>query len=232
MTDKKKTMDFFRPVRATDPLVRHAKPQPKSVPVPTKTPNKQPVFRSVPSEKETKTRRPEKLIKSSTVKLKTSEETVVPPKKPIKTSIQPKMLKKSPAEPKPSEKIPPEEKDEDDWFIEFEPESPVSRKKNVLGSVKSKPKQGKVSYPFGGESPFLKSVEVEKRPLSDSVPKKNPFDDPNFGRDQKSSLRPDPVRISPKSKKTDDRLSMAVIIIITVLLGVATGVGVFFLIAK
>lgn len=221
MTDKKKTMDFFRPVRATDPLVRHAKPQPKSVPVPTKTPNKQPVFRSVPGAKDPQIRQPEKLVKSSTVKLRTSEEVAKAPNPPVKKSVQPKS---------PQKILPKEDKDYD-WFLELEPET-LSPEKKSAPAAKTGPKQGKVSYPFGGESPFLKSVEVEKRPLSDSVPKRNPFDDPNFGRNQKSSLRPDPVRISPKSKKTDDRLSMAVIIIITVLLGVATGVGVFFLIAK
>lgn len=232
MTEQNKSMDFFRPVRATDPLV--SRPAIKSVSTPVQKPKVkssavQPTFRSgsatiskpknaVPniskssvSVKKTiieKTSPTSTVVTSTTATIASAAKTPKPVEKPKEKTIQDK---------KP--------KNDDDWFDSLEKAGFLSGKKS------KKQKEGKVSYPFGGESPFLKSVQVEKRPLSNSIPEKNPYENPNFGKKAPAPRR-DPVRIVNKSKKKSNAISLALIILITVILGAAAGIAVFFLIAK
>lgn len=92
----------------------------------------------------------------------------------------------------------------------------------------------KAPYPFGGESPFIKSVQVEKRPLSNSG---------TFTRDNhlqssgKSSYAgnktttKNPRKKSKKAEKKGNTLSFIAIIAITIILGAVTGIGVYLAIA-
>lgn len=213
MNNNQKSMDFFRPVRSTDPLVSRpvVPPAPSAIPK-VKITSTPPTLRQSPNaQKEANPYLSGKPVVHSTVVM---EKTVVS----TTTSVP---APKPPVPQKPAA-APKKEETADDWFESLEAE----------GFFDEKPKS-KVSYPFGGESPFLKSVQVEKRPLSNSVPKRNnPYDHFDEAKDLKPARRPDPVRIIPKSKKRSNALSLALIILITVILGIAAGVGVFFIIAN
>ena len=228
MPEQNKTMDFFRPVRATDPLV--SRPAIKSVSTPVQKPrvnssSVQPTLRSG-SGIVTKSKAIVPDLSKSSVSVK---KTVIEKTSPTSTVVTSTTATVTSATkvPKPVQK--PVEtkkpKDDDDWFDSLEKAGFLSEKKP------EKTKEGKVSYPFGGESPFLKSVQVEKRPLSNSVREKSPYENPNFGK-KAPAPRHDPVRIVNKSKKKSNAISLALIILITIILGAAAGVAVFFLIAK
>lgn len=229
-----KSMDFFRPTRPTDPLVD--RPKIKSVSAPIKRPrvnpaSVQPTLKSG-SGIASKSQFSRPSVAGSTVSLK---KTIVKKSTPSSTTtsvtstatVSSTVKAPNPVR-KPAPKLPPKpapvpkrKTEEDDWLDSLE--------KSGFLTEDEKPK-GKISYPFGGESPFLKSVKVEKRPLSDSVPERSPYDRPDFGK-KKPAPRKDPVRIMNKSKKKSNALSLTLIIIVTVILGIAAGVGVFFLIA-
>lgn len=221
-----KTMDFFRPTRAADPLANRPKissvspqlnkAQPKSSPTTLSRKVKTPPVRPQITQTSVSTSRTVIQKASgtrSTASVTTT--TVSATTRPISKPSAPKPRVSQPT-PKPAPKPPIQ--DNDDWFD--------LTKEDLANAPK-----GKVSYPFGGESPFLKSVKVEKRPLSSSVPPKSPFERPGFG-SSKPNRRPDPVRIRSRASSRSNALSLIVIIIITIILGIAAGVGVFLLIAK
>lgn len=212
MPNKSRSMDFFQPVRSTDPLVGRPKPKIQSVsaPIATQRPTRSASAPLISRATQPQMRRASNQSSSVFVK-----KTVVSQKKPASatasvtttvTSVAKtaQTVNRQVAQPQPRPHTP----------------APVPEKKS----------EGKVTYPFGGEPPFLKSVKVEKRPLSNSVPPKDFSASPEFGK--KKPRRPDPVRIKSKSKKKQNALSLALIIIITIILGAAAGVGVFFLIAR
>lgn len=204
-------MDFFRPVRATDPLVSRPAPKPAPAPIPKTRPTSTPPNLK-PSPNASRETNPYLAGKPAVHQSVIVEETVVK-KSVVSTTAAP--APKPPVEEKP--KV--EEKSDDDWFDSLE----------SAGFFAEEKPAGKATYPFGGESPFLKSVKVEKRPLSNSIPPKNLYDRPS--ETSRPARRPDPVRIVPKNKRGGG-LSLALIILITIILGIAAGVGVFFLIAN
>lgn len=220
MPKQNKSMDFFRPTHSTDPLLD--RPTIKSVSTPVQKAKKsasstRPALRqksgAVPKLQPARSVSKSSVSVQKTVIKKTSDSsaTVTSAKTTITSTTK---------SPKPSAPVSKSQSD-DEWLDSLE-------KNGFLSDEKSK---GKVSYPFGGESPFLKSVKVEKRPLSSSIPEKNPYD--NFNATKKAPApRRDPVRIVNKSKKKSNALSLTLIIIITIILGAAAGVGVFFLIAQ
>lgn len=214
MTNEHKSMDFFRPVRSTDPLVSRPVVKPAPAPIPkTRVSSTPPSLKLSPdAHKETNPYLAGKPAVHQTVVV---EETVV--QKTIVAAPAPEP-KPEPKKPVHVQKPAPEPEKDDDWFESLEKE----------GFFDEKPEEkSKVSYPFGGESPFLKSVKVEKRPLSNSIPQKNIYERPVES--IRPVRRPDPVRIVPKAKKNG--LSLALIILITIILGIAAGVGVFFIVA-
>ena len=113
------------------------------------------------------------------------------------------------------------------------------------------------SYSLGGKSPFLPNVSVEKRGLSDSVPDKKPehFEKVSYLGVNDSSEKSrknvydkkEIIDLEPESKKKhkekkpvkiiDNKekksgFPLALIIILTIILGAAVGAGVYFLLPK
>lgn len=208
-------MDFFKPVQSSDPLVRRPVVKPAPAPIPkTRITSAPPSLKPSPNvEKETYRYAVSKPAIHSTVVRETVVKTVVSTPDPVKKSTPAPTVQKpkAPVEQKKTEK------EFDDWFDSLEAE----------GFFDEKPKEKKgPSYPFGGESPFLKSVQVEKRPLSGSTKKEQKPNSETF-----QTYQPKPVKVVPKRKKKD-KIALLLIIFGTVILGVAAGIGVFFLISK
>jgi len=237
MANRGKTMDFYRPARATDPLVSRPKVAGTSVPVqkPNVRSTAMPPMMKTGSGVAPKVGLKRPMVQSSVAMNNTVVRKTTPSATTVTatTSVQRTVsvpsraatVKTAGAVPTPAganaskpalKNIPKRDEIDDDAWFDLE-------KEDFLDEA---PKQGKVSYPFGGESPFLKSVKVEKRPLSGSVPKRNVYDG-----SERTDYRQDPVRVQNKSKKKNSALSLALIILITVILGAAAGVGVFLLIA-
>lgn len=84
------------------------------------------------------------------------------------------------------------------------------------------------SYTLGGKSPFLTSVNVEKRPLSgvkSDIPQKNTYKKTPAA---KPAEKKDPVKIVKKQKKGNG-LATFFIIVLTIILGAAAGAAAYFL---
>ena len=224
--NQNKTMDFFRTSRPTDPLVSRPAIRSVSTPVKPQFVSTSPKFRSgsgVPPKSQFN-RSP---VVQSSVSVKkvvvektspTSASTSVTSTSTVTSTVKTPTPVPTPV-PDPSP-VQVNEPDPDDAWLD-------SIEETAFAPKEKESKEGKVSYPFGGESPFLKSVKVEKRPLSNSIPERT-----SFNSDKRASKRKDPVRIVNRSRKKSNALSLAVIIIITIVLGVAVGIGVFLLIAK
>lgn len=226
-------MDFFRPVRSTDPLVDRpvAEPGPKIIRR-EKTTSLPPALKESPNAK--KERDVYNLAKlpvypSSII----VEDAVAPAKK------SPHYKEPAPKPPKPRSNLAEKEFDlggSDDWFdslksegffTDVEKTEPTSEKKVKLDKELSK----KPLYTFTGESPFLKSVQVEKRPLSRFTPVSKSKDLP-----PPPPPTPKPTRrekLIETERRPSDKATMPfwVIILITIVLGIASGVAVFVLIS-
>ncbi len=112
-------------------------------------------------------------------------------------------------------------------------------------------------YSLSGKSPFLTNYAIDKRPLSDSVPtKKNDEDfeklsflgvsDPLVEKSNKKNTYEKKEKKSSEKKKKEKHapvtiiddsakksgLPLAIVIIVTVLLGAAVGAGIYFLLPK
>ena len=85
------------------------------------------------------------------------------------------------------------------------------------------------SYTLGGKSPFLTSVNVEKRPLSgvkSDIPQKNTY---KKSPTAKPAEKKDPVKIVQKPQKKGNGLATFFIIVLTIILGAAAGAAAYFL---
>lgn len=88
------------------------------------------------------------------------------------------------------------------------------------------------------KSPFLESVQVEKRPLGEDVPIKNIYEEPlpealpEKRADYKEKPAKSKVIKATKPKSGNDGLPIGVVIFLTVLIGIATGIGVYFLLSN
>ncbi len=213
MIDNRKAMDFFRPVRSTDPLV--GRPKPIEGPViirREKITSLPPALKASPNaEKERDLSITAKTpVYSSSVVV---EETIVSPvqEEAIKEE-KPKSVKK--------------DNSGDDWLSSLESEGFFSSKEEKsadepvrLGKTQSR----KTLYNSNGKSPFLKSIKVEKRPLSG-------------GKKQETEIKPmestksEKMPVVPKKEKKG--IPFAVTILITIILGIAAGVAVFVLISR
>lgn len=245
-------MDFFRPTRSTtDPLV--SRPVPK--PGPT----------IIPAEKETSL--PPALKASPNAEKERNVYNLSKP--PVYSSSV--IVEKTVVSSRPVREVEDEEEDyfeselkkvsfndkydeygDDDWFSSLKAEGFFNDEDELKTEEKPKAEpvkleretKGRPLYSFTGESPFLKSVQVEKRPLSRSTPinKKTPvFDAPapvTKKREAKKLTYAPPVAKKKKEKvKKDIRdserkgLPFWATILITVVLGIAAGVAVFILIS-
>lgn len=239
-------MDFFRPVRSTDPLVSRPVPKPGPTVIPAeKVTSLPPALKESPNaEKERDVYNLSKPpVYSSSVIV---EQTVIskkPAKKPERVSSFESDYES------PFERELEESFDDDDWFDSLKEEGFFSDSKSEPEEkVKNEPvkldreTKGRSLYSFTGESPFLKSVQVEKRPLSRSVPmnKRTPvFDAPipsqNKRETKKSAFKTPTVK--PRKEKAEKRpvehkgVPFWVTILLTIILGIAAGIAVFVLIA-
>ena len=174
---------------------------------------------------------PKKSVPSSTKKAVR----VIPSNSPTARSTS--QLPKIPAQPSTSKKSqkpaetpqnPPIQPKKQSPSPQSEPknESPKiqKEKKRVFSASRfSKSKQSETTT-----SPFIKNPNIEKRPLSNSLPaKKETYERP----EEKVIARPEEIKKYGR-KKESKGLPFPVILLITVILGVATGVGVYFLVAR
>lgn len=213
MNDGRKAMDFFRPVRSTDPLV--GRPKPAEGPViirREKITSLPPALKDSPNAERERdlTITAKAPVYSSSVIV---EETIVTPvqEETVKEE-KPKSVKK--------------DSSGDDWLSSLESEG-------FFGSKEEKPADEpvrlgktpshKTLYNSNGKSPFLKSIKVEKRPLSG-------------GKKQETGIKPtEPAKIEKSpivSKKEKKGIPFAVTILITIILGIAAGIAVFVLISQ
>ena len=226
-------MDFFRPVRSTDPLVG----RPKAKPAPTvihreKITSLPPALKQSPNaEKERDLYNtakppvysPSVIIEEAVVSSKNITYFEEPePKRPAST---PAPKYKEPAKKEAKEDF--ELGLEDDWLESLKSEGFLTEEEEIedtpLKLGKNVPKKSK--YSFLDNSSVLKSVRVEKRPLSSHTPTSN--------------LAPTPIINTPKKHiqerehRPSDKKSLPfwVTILITVILGVAAGVAVFVLVS-
>ncbi len=246
MRDNRKTMDFFRPVHSTDPLVSRPVPKPGPTVIRAeKETSLPPAMKESPNaEKERNVYNLSKPpVYSSSVIVEKTVVTRKPAKKPVK-SIQYEQDSEFSFEKELEESF-----NDDDWFDSLKEDGffsdssePETAKKNEPVKLDRETK-GKPLYAFTGESPFLKSVQVEKRPLSRSVPvnKKMPvFDMPTPVPAKKNAKRPNfgSVPVEKKKKKKESKapaehqgLPFWVTIVLTIILGIAAGIAVFILIS-
>lgn len=234
MPSQNKTIDFFRPSRPTDPLASRRKISSKSSSI--HKPNKSqasspPALKARPrtapkiSSSHSEVINPSVAMKKTVIKRTviggiptvsiTSSTTTSSSIKPTPRTIS-RIIPQNAANPTRKSTQRPTQK---------QAQRPVALPQKEL----PKSPQGKITYPFGGESPFLTSVKVEKRPLSgNSLPKTySNHNRPNSDKDLDHSKRN-----RPHTKKKNNSLSLIVIIIVTIILGIAAGIGVFFLITK
>ena len=106
--------------------------------------------------------------------------------------------------------------------------------KPVEKPVEKSPKKAEApdaaSYTLGGKSPFLTSVNVEKRPLSSSIPPKKNVYEPKV---EKPVEQPkEPTKIIKKKEKKSSGILMFFIVILTIILGALAGAAAFFLLPK
>jgi len=109
------------------------------------------------------------------------------------------------------------------------------------------------AYSLGGKSPFLPNYTVDKRPLSNSVPakkkdanfeklsflgvgedtspKKNVYEKKPEAKNDKKAKKDKSVRVIDDTKKKRG-IPVAVVILLTIILGAAVGAGVYFLLPK
>lgn len=132
---------------------------------------------------------------------------IAPKKKPIPSGRPTREVAKKPVE-KPVEKPAP---------------------KVVKTPVKAPEAPDASKYTLGGKSPFLKSVTVEKRPLSDSVAKKNVYPEKPV---EKVEEKKEPTKIIKKKEKRGGGFGLFLIIILTIILGAAVGVAAYFMLPK
>lgn len=85
-------------------------------------------------------------------------------------------------------------------------------------------------YSLGGKSPFLESVTVEKRPLSNNIPAHAEYHlHKNIYTKKQALEKPNPTPtaiIKPESKKS--KAPLILLIFATVIVGAAVGAGVYF----
>lgn len=134
---------------------------------------------------------------------------IAPKKKPATAGIPTKKIVAAKATSKPVQKSAPKPVEKPVEKSENKPEVPDA-----------------ASYTLGGKSPFLTSVTVEKRPLSQSVPsKKNVYE-----KAEKPVEKPkEPTKIIKKKEKKSSGLWMFLIVILTIILGTLAGAAAFFL---
>lgn len=108
-------------------------------------------------------------------------------------------------------------------------------------SFSRKPEESKARPPLGATSPFLKSVSVEKRPLSgESKPRPTPISKASDRKSRKSSgskksaSSPYDLRSAPPSRPTviipasrRSKFPLFLLVVITILLGAAVGASVY-----
>ncbi len=249
-------MDFFRPTRSTtDPLVSRPvpKPGPKVIPAEKET-SLPPALRQSPNaEKERDVYNISKPpVYSSSVIVEKTVVSTRPAQEYDEEDYFESELKKVA-----SEESGFDEYGDDDWFSSLKAEGffseedelePEEKPKNEPVKLERETK-GRPLYSFTGESPFLKSVQVEKRPLSRSTPinKKAPvFDAPVPVSKKRETKRPSytpPVAKKRKEKAKSEKpqreqkqserkgLPFWATILITVILGIAAGIAVFVLIS-
>lgn len=216
MNDGKKAMDFFRPVRSTDPLV--GRPKPVEGPViirRERITSLPPALKNSPNAERERdlTITAKAPVYSSSVIV---EETIVSPvQEEVVKEEKPKSVKK--------------DSSGDDWLSSLEAEGFFNseEEKSVDEPVRlGKAPSHKTLYNFNGKSPFLKSIKVEKRPLSGGKTiEKKPEKTAGFpARPEKTAV------VSPKKEKKG--LPFAVTILITIILGIAAGIAVFVLISQ
>lgn len=130
---------------------------------------------------------------------------------------------------------------------DYHPQGGIAEQKVAQGSGKAAPDNNK--YALGGQSPFfLKSVNVEKRPLSDAPSKKRhkseagtlyeqPAKDPlgrknvyNTPAEAKKPLPTKPTVIIPASRRS--KAPLVLLLLLTVILGAAVGGFVYLLFFK
>ncbi len=254
MIDNRKTMDFFRPTRSTtDPLVSRPVPKPGPTIIPAeKETSLPPALKASPNaEKERNVYNLSKPpVYSSSVIV---EQTVISTNKPVREIEEEEDYFESELRKAADfENAQFDGDEDDDWFSSLKAEGFFNDEDELKTEEKPKAEpvkleretKGRPLYSFTGESPFLKSVQVEKRPLSRSTPinKKTPvFDAPapvTKKRETKKSAYVPPVAKKKKEKaKKDIRdserkgLPFWATILITVVLGIAAGVAVFILIS-
>lgn len=219
MNDNRKAMDFFKPVRSTDPLV--GRPKPVEGPViirREKITSLPPALKASPNadrERNLNITAKAPVYSSSVI----VEEAVMTPVTPQEVP----QTEKKPAKP---------EKDiddilGDDWLSSLKSEGLFSEEeKPASESVKlGKSPSHKTLYNSNGKSPFLKSIKVEKRPLSGGKVKES---------EQKSQkeLPSFQKKVEKAPKKERKGLPFAVTIILTIILGIAAGIAVFVLISQ
>lgn len=226
-----KAMDFIRPEASSDPLVRRAKPTPRSVPMfTTPEPKKSPS----PASRQ-------KTPSVSQPSHPAASRPAPQPPRPAQRAPQPAPRPSQPQAPSLEDSL--ESLLEEDIFpsrpaahVEYPSDPSIARSNNIQVKKPSRrpafvrhleKKQPEPEPREERRSPFLDSVEVEKRPLGanakildrpDSIT--SPESDPRRLR------QPDPVHVKKTAKKG---LSFSIIILITIILGVAAGVGVYFI---
>lgn len=218
MNEDRKAIDFFRPTRSTDPLVgRPKKTEPeKKIIRREKVSSRPPELKKSPNDEKEKdlTITAKKPVYSSTIVFEES--------RIVKKSIP----KQNSSEQKPTTKE--DENVEEDWFDSLKNEGMFGREDesysdNIFDSEKQEKK--KSPYSFVSDSPFLKSVKVEKRPLSNSVPKKETDDLEKFMDDFTSEEEPKFIEEKKKG------IPFPVVVALTIILGVLFGIAVFALIS-
>lgn len=209
-------MDFFRPVRSTDPLV--GRPKPAEGPViirRERITSLPPALKNSPNAERERdlTITAKAPVYSSSVIV---EETIVTP-------VQEEVVKEE------KSKSAKKEVSGDDWLSSLESEGFFNSKeeKSADEPVRlGKSPSHKTLYNSNGKSPFLKSIKVEKRPLSGGKTVESKPD-----KTKELFLRPENTAVvSPKKGKKG--LPFAVTILITVVLGIAAGIAVFVLISQ
>lgn len=252
MIDNRKTMDFFRPTRSTtDPLVSRPVPKPGPTVIRAeKATSLPPALKESPNaEKERDVYNLSKPpVYSSSVIVEKTVVSAKPVKKAEEDDFFESAFKTTPIKDSGFDDF-----EDDDWFSSLKAEGffseeeesrPEEKPKNEPVKIERETK-GRPLYSFTGESPFLKSVQVEKRPLSRSAPinKKSPvFDTVTPVSAKKESKRSAFVPAVTKKKEKKEKvrkertgerkgLPFFVTIILTIILGVAAGVAVFVLIS-
>lgn len=82
-------------------------------------------------------------------------------------------------------------------------------------------------YVLGGKSPFISSVNVEKRPLSSHIPERGHPKEKNVYTATKHEIKEENIPTKVVSPKPKSGFGLVLIILLTILLGAAVGAGVY-----